>query len=1468
VIHYLRSDGDYGDHTTGNYNDFWGLHLWGDAIDPSEVTEWTAPKPFLGEDSYGRFAFIKLQDATKDVNFIVHRGDTKDGTDQDRKFNPATDGPQIWLKQGDPKFYTSQAAAQGYVTIHYNRPDGVYTGWGLHLWGDAIGEGVGTEWANPRPFDGIDEFGAYWNVPIKDATKPVNFIIHKGDTKDPGPDQSLLPETTPAVWIKSGNETIFPQRCAADDTVVLHYHRPAGDYGNLSSPNFQDFWGLHTWGAAADPGWSTPRRATGQDTFGLIFKVPLDNPAVNLNYILHRGDAKDPGPDQTLEAAKYGCEVWQAQGADPGSPYILSIIRGAVSGGDLSLAQAHWIDRSTIVWGIEPKAGYSYALHYAPAGGMKLEGNQVVGGETIPLTLDPTGLSEAQKAQWPHLANFAMFRLRAQDLPLVPEILKGQIAVSASRDGLVVDATGIQIPGVLDDLFTYAGDLGVTFNGGVPAISVWAPTAKSVKLHVFDNATSVPAAAILPMTPGDKGVWSLTGDASWKNKYYLFEVEVYVPSTGLVERNIVTDPYSLGLAMNSTRSMIVDLNDPSTKPSAWGTVAKPPLGAPEDIKLYELHVRDFSIGDATVPEAARGTFKAFTYPNSNGMVHLKTMAEAGLTHIHLLPVFDIATINENKAERVEPLVPNADPDSLDQQAAVMAVADKDGFNWGYDPYHYTVPEGSYATNPEGVTRIVEFREMVQALHASGLRVVMDVVYNHTHASGQNEASVLDKIVPGYYHRLNLKGVVETSTCCANTASEHAMFEKLMVDSLVTWAEQYGVDGFRFDLMGHHMVDNMVKVQETLHAIDPTIYVYGEGWNFGEVANNARGVNATQLNLPGTGIGTFNDRLRDAVRGGGPFDGGDNLVRNQGFINGLWYDPNELVTAQGFDADAAKARLLLYADQIRVGLAGNLADYEFVDRNGNIVKGSQVDYNGSPTGYTQDPQEHIVYVEAHDNQTLYDNNAYKLPLTTSMADRVRAQNLGLDFTLLAQGIPFLHAGEEILRSKSMDRNSYNSGDWFNKLDWTYARNNFGVGLPPAGDNEDNWYLIGPRLANQALWPGKADIQANFTHALDLLEIRDSSPLFRLQTEADVMARLQFLNTGRDQTPGVIVMSLSDKIANLPDLDPAHEQIVVVFNASDTAQDFTAAGAAGLGFRLHPVQASSADALVRGASFNPVTGTFSVPARTTAVFIQGERTQITIAKDTRPDNKRNFQFEGDLGRFILKDWPGPQGGNFESSKSFDVQPGTYTVRERVPNDWFLLDIVCDVAGRGQVNLPNAQVRITVYPGDSVTCTFVNGAAASLLGRVYFDRNADGTLGMREPALQGWRITLLAADGRQVGSERTNGNGKANFWNLPPGAYKVCSENRANWWSTQPGELDPSAGNLPCYSFNAEPGALYEAFFGYASVPPVLRKSAADEGLRKLANPYLDNSEEGRGEPFVDPDINTPLSAQPMFMPLITR
>ena len=1183
VIHYYRSDGDYGDHTTGDYNDYWGLHLWGDI---EEVIDWTAPKPFLGEDEYGRFAWVKLLPGAQNVGFIVHRGDIKDGTQADRFFNPSADGAEIWLKNDDPNFYTSQAAAQGYVTIRYHRADGIYTDWGLHLWGDAIDPAEATDWLTPKPYDGVDDFGALWTVAIQDATQPVNFIIHRGDEKDPGPDESFIPQEVATVWKQSGDVAIYPSRGAAENFARLHYHRVAGDYGDYTSTDYNDFWGMHVWEGAAspNPSWQEPVKPAGFDTYGPYFEVPLLPGATQLAYILHRGDTKDPGPDQFLVLGDFGYEVWQleGEGPDPAKPhYVLPILSAGAAPGDLNKQKAHWVAADRIAWAISGDPAADYWLCYAPTGGMALDAAGITGGDcSIQLLLAPP--FPAGVDGYRHLAGMSTLSIPPDYIALVPEILRGQIAVLAVKDGLRVDATGLQIPGVLDDLYTYSGELGVSWNGNKPTMRLWAPTAKSVALHLFKDSNPATTSETLPMTLDPAtGVWSIRGNANWKSRYYLYEVEVFVHSTGQVEHNLVTDPYSFSLATNSSRSQIVDLNDPSLKPGGWDKLEKPALPAPEDISIYEIHVRDFSVNDASVPEALKGTYNAFTLKNSNGIQHLRALQAAGLTHLHLLPVFDIATINENKAEWQQPdpaLLATYLPDSDQQQAAVTATEDLDGFNWGYDPWHYTTPEGSYSTNPDGTTRIVEFRKMVQALNKMGLRVVMDVVYNHTNAAGQAEKSVLDRIVPGYYHRLNDQGLVETSTCCQNTASEHNMMEKLMVDSLVTWAKQYKVDAFRFDLMGHHSLANMLEVRANLDALTPAkdgvagseIYMYGEGWNFGEVANDARFIQATQLNLGGSGIGSFSDRLRDAVRGGGPFDSGQDLIRRQGFANGLFYDPNALnssvepapepasVTIAGdlqselgcpgdwqpectatyltydssdmawqatftvpaggwnykaalnnswdenygadaerngpnillnlgsatpvkfyyshathwvtdnvnkviasvpgsfqdelgcpgdwqpdclrswlqdpdgdglysfstsaippgsyeakvahneswdenygaggvqngpniaFNVDAGQtvtfsynptshvlsisyaasdqlAQLLLLSDQIRVGMAGNLAGYTFVDRNGSLATGADVDYNGQPAGYTQDPQEDITYISKHDNQ---------------------------------------------------------------------------------------------------------------------------------------------------------------------------------------------------------------------------------------------------------------------------------------------------------------------------------------------------------------------------------------------------------------------------------------------------------------------------------------------------------------------
>ncbi len=885
--------------------------------------------------------------------------------------------------------------------------------------------------------------------------------------------------------------------------------------------------------------------------------------------------------------------------------HIPRVFIGACPRGNLATAQAHWVSRDTIAWSVSTATGTTYALHASPIGALALEPTGITGGASFVLTRDPAGLSEELKAKFPHLKNYHAFKLSPEAQSQARDLLKGQLAVSAVQGTALIDATSLQFPGVLDDLYTYTGTLGVTFADGVPTLRVWAPTARSVTLHLYEDSTT-PMSTAVPMTAdGTTGTWVVTGDASWKNKFYLYEVEVYVRSASPpVVRNMVTDPYSFSLSTNSLRSQIVDIDDPALKPSDWDNTPKPPLDAPEDIVLYELHVRDFSITDATVPDDYRGTFKAFTLPDSNGMKHLQRLASSGLTHIHLLPAFDFATANEDKATRREPnsgSLATYGPNAENQQAITSALANEDGFNWGYDPLHYTVPEGSYATNPDGPARIREFREMVQALNRAKLRVVMDVVYNHTNASGQNARSVLDRIVPGYYHRLNADGNVETSTCCQNTATEHAMMEKLMVDSVVTWATQYKVDGFRFDLMGHHMKSNMLKVRDAVQALTVAqngmdgskVYIYGEGWNFGEVANNARGIQATQLNLADTGIGSFSDRLRDAVRGGGPFS----PRRLQGFATGLALDPNGV--DQGVPAEV-NSKLLHYSDQIRVGLAGNLKDYTLVNRLGVEVNGSDVDYNGQPGGYALDPQETITYISAHDNETWFDAIQAKVPGSMPMDQRVRVHNLGNAIVMLSQGIPFFHAGDEVLRSKSGDKNSYDSGDWWNRLDFTYESNNWGVGLPPSSANASDWSVLRPLLGNPALKPAKPDITRALDHFTEMLRIRRSSPLFRLRTGEEIKQAVKLYNDGPGQAAGVIAMG----ITNAANRASPYTEVLVVFNASPEPQELTLDAYAKKDMVLHPVQQSSTDPVVRTSAFERASGKFKVPGRTTAVFVHSE------------------------------------------------------------------------------------------------------------------------------------------------------------------------------------------------------------------------------------------------------------------------
>ena len=1109
------------------------------------------------------------------------------------------------------------------VRVHYHRADRDYSGWAATFGGDLSGSALAAT--------GTDGFGAIFEVALPAGATRGTVQLSHGTINEPAAPVELDLGTTTAIWHFHGAEAVLtsaPPAIPGPGQVAVYYKRGDTDYSN---------WGLHLWGdVVTETPWMGPARPAGVDpVLGAHWLVDVKPAAERVNIIVHKGDEKDPGPDMGWNISELGDIVFVLTGSTEVYTKPVTVPEFSIRG-----AAAHWLDRSTFAWDHGTTAT-RFELRTSSTAAIVVDGTEVVGGAVATLSPITGGLPMPLRTEWPHLARMAAFELNALTATRAESLVGQQLVVVARDDaGKALAATAVQHAGVLDALFAYDGTLGATVAADRSvSLRVWAPTASRVRLVRFDSGLR--EVETLPMTRGARGTWSIDGPSAWYGSYYQYEVTVFHYVSNRVETVRTTDPYSVALSPNGVHSYLVSLDDPATKPAGWDTLVKPPLDAPEDISIYELHVRDFSVDDTTVPAEHRGRFMAFTHNGqgggaaSRGMAHLRALADAGLTVVQLLPSFDYATVEEDREQRVElddgfdklcakvAAVPRAqctqfgtrtlrdvlgtfDPTTGDAQALMAHVRPIDGFNWGYDPVHYTAPEGSYATNPSGLTRILELRSAVKALAEVGLRISLDVVYNHTNAAGVGARAVLDKLVPGYYHRRNISsGNVETSTCCANTATEHAMMEKLMIDSLVTWSRAYKIDAFRFDLMGHHMKRNMTRALATVQALTPAtdgvdgskIYFYGEGWNFGEVASNARGTNAIQINMPGTGIGTFSDRLRDAVRGGGPFDGAQDLVANQGFISGLYYDSN---TNDRMPRPDSLEKLLIASDQIRVGLAGNLRRFKLVTRAGGVSTGNLVGYNGQPSGYTDDPQEVITYVDKHDNQTLFDISAYKTPRGTTMADRARIQALGTSFVTLGQGVPFFHAGMELLRSKSMERDSYDSGDWWNALDYTLERTKWNVGLPREDKDGGNWDIIRGLCMDTSIAPARAHIERTRDHFVELLRIRRSSPLFRLRTEADVMRRVDFYNTGMNQIPGLIAMTISDGTCAGADLDPAHDGVVVMFNANDEAQTLDLPGFTG--FSLHPVQAASTDMVVRGAA---VTGTsFSVPARTAAVFVAAQ------------------------------------------------------------------------------------------------------------------------------------------------------------------------------------------------------------------------------------------------------------------------
>ena len=1100
------------------------------------------------------------------------------------------------------------------LTIHYKRASGDYTGWTLHVWDAA----VETQWTAGLTASSTDSFGKVFTVPLRTTSGNVGYIFHNGDTKDVfgGPssgDQShALQAGANEIWRIEGDSATYrsnPTGAARPDInkVRVHYKRFTGDYTR---------WGLHLWAgsgldvAAAPAGieqWASPVAFSAMPGYSagadeIVFDIPVLNPTADasrtaLDFIIHgmppNVDDKDGRTADirisyaALTVRNQVGEVWLVQG-DP-TVYLAAPDTRRASTTD---ARAVWLNKTLIQWPRVSNGGV-VKLYHSATGQILAPRDGSVSGADGSLALDAfTGTAPAAAAdrfKWVEAGG--VFTLKAADQPRLAALLKGQLVlVQENASGVVQNATTVQLAGALDDLYAAAGDvadLGVSITGGSTRFKLWAPTAQKVYVFTYDTAGSTAATVDEMSMDAATGVWSAARTGDLSGKYYKFAVEVFVRGVGVV-RNLVTDPYSVSLSANSARSYIANLSAANLKPAGWDASAIPNrVTAGTDLTVYELHVRDFSANDPTVSAANRGKYAAFTEASSNGMKHLKALADAGVTDIHLLPVFDIASVPEVGCTTP---TPSGAPDAESQQATVGLTTGTDCFNWGYDPWHYNAPEGSYATDAsDGARRIIEFRQMVMGLHAAGLRVGMDVVYNHTNASGQNEKSVLDRIVPGYYQRLMADGTVANSTCCDNTATENLMMGKLMVDSAVHWVREFKIASFRFDIMGHQPRATMEQLQAKVNAAaGRSIQLIGEGWNFGEVTNDARFVQARQGGLNGTAIGSFGDKLRDAVRGGGCCDSGNALIGQQGFVNGLFYEPNPQGTGKVLND------LRWYGDLIKAGLAGSIKDYTLLTHWDATLQ--LKDLGGA--GFAAEPTEVVNYVENHDNMTLFDVNAMKLPTATSRDDRARAQIVGLATVAFSQGVAYFHAGSDTLRSKSLDRNSYESGDWFNRLDWSYADNNFGVGAPRQPANGADWPLLKPFLANAAIKPTSTEITWTKNAFQDLMKIRSSSTLLRLRTAQDIRDRLTMLNLGSSQVPTV----LAGHVRGTGYTGANFAELAYFINVGPTTQTVTAAQLAGKSFVLHPVHAAGADRRpATQAGYAAGTGAFTIPARSAVVFV---------------------------------------------------------------------------------------------------------------------------------------------------------------------------------------------------------------------------------------------------------------------------
>ncbi len=591
-----------------------------------------------------------------------------------------------------------------------------------------------------------------------------------------------------------------------------------------------------------------------------------------------------------------------------------------------------------------------------------------------------------------------------------------------------------------DDYPVYEqADLWARYSAKHTDFSLWSPVAEEVRVSFYQNGHSGEAYHTVPMKEIDPGLWHLRMDGDIEGAYYTYSIKT--KGAWLDETPGI---YASAVGVNGKRAMVVNME--KTNPEGWQDDRSPELEHPNKAIIYELHVRDITI-HPNAGSSFPGKYTGLVEPGTKGPGGVATaidhMKELGITHVHLLPAFDHYAIDETRLDSAQ-------------------------FNWGYDPQNYNVPEGSFSTDPfHAEVRIAEFKRMVKLFHDHGIGVILDVVYNHT---GRTEGSNFNLEVPGYYYRQNEDGSWSDASACGNeTASERTMVRKFILESVMYWAREYHLDGFRFDLMGIHDITTMNLITDSLKAINPNILVYGEGWTAGEspLPEPDRALKKYTWRMPG--LSAFSDDIRDGLKGS-VFD-----EKDAGFVNG------------GADLE----------ESVKFGVVGSVfhpgIDYAAV--------------NYSDSAWTLEPWQAISYVSCHDNHTLFD----KLSIAAENAspEEITAMHkLANAVVLTSQGIPFLHAGVEMKRTKNGDHNSYNKPDSVNRIDWQW----------------------------------KVENRKVFDYYRNLIALRKAHPAFSMPTADMVRANLYFLPV----SPGFVGFTIDGSKSG----DPWNE-ILVCYNANREA-----------------------------------------------------------------------------------------------------------------------------------------------------------------------------------------------------------------------------------------------------------------------------------------------------------------------------